>query len=298
MKHQFSDRQQPIGQTLIEAGLISLGQIELALKEQQECGWRIGKILVSHGWIEPETVDFFCDRWCEILQEPKKKPLVYYFQEAYLLNKKQIEALLRLQKLKHQKVRFHRLAVEQGYLKQRTVDFFLSYLFDIYDPKSISVAKPYEVLSRYSQGIKDFAGIDLQQSPLMGISLQGITLDGSNLSQVDLSRANLSSSSLIRVNLNRANLTKAILTEANLSQAFLKEANLREACLERANLEAVKLEAADLQSSYLAQASFAGADLTGAKLPPDYPYEVYYDRHTIFDADFNPQLKGWKLINS
>ena len=297
MKHQFSDRQQPIGQTLIEAGLISLGQIELALKEQQECGWRIGKILVSHGWIEPETVDFFCDRWHKILQEPNKKPLVYYFQEAHLLNKKQIEALLRLQKLKQQKVRFHRLAVEQGYLKQRTVNFFLAYLFNIYDPKSISVAKPYEVLSRYSQGTKDFAGIDLQQSPLMGISLRGVTLDGFNFSQVDLSRANLSNSSLIRVNLNQANLTKAILIEVNLSKSFLKGANLREACLERVNFEGAKLTEADLRSSYLAQASFAGADLTQAKLPLNYPYEVYYDRHTIFDGNFDPQLRGWQLIN-
>lgn len=293
MNNQSSNSNKPLGQILIETGLISIGQIELALKEQEECSMRIGEILVSHGWIKQETVDFFGEEWLKLL-EADKQPLVYYFKKAALLDREQINAIFKLQKLKHKKVRFHRLAVEQGYLKQKTVDFFLAYLFKIHDPKCISVAKPYEVIKDYSQGIKDFSGIDLQKAPLMSVSLKGITLDGSNLSNVDLNKANLSHSSLIRVNLNQANLTKAILTGVNFTNSFLSQANFQEAHLENANFSSAILQKVDFRASYLAQANFAGADLTQARLPLDYAYEVYYNKNTIFDHDFDPKLRGWR----
>ena len=296
MDSSFNNVVRPLGEILIEAGLISISQIELALKEQQKHNARIGEILVSHGWIKPETVNFFADQWFELLEQ-EKKPLVYYFKQAFLLNNEQINAVIRLQKLKHKKVRFHRLAVEQGYLKQKTVDFFLAHLFNILDPKSISVAKPYEVLKSYSQGIKDFSGIDFKKAPLMSITLKGIILDNSNLSSIDLSKANLSCSSLIRVNLDRANMTQADLTEVNFTNSLLTQANLQEAHLEKANFTSATLHNVNLQSSYLEKANFAKADLTKAKLSLDYPYDVYYDRQTIFDHDFDPELRGWKLID-
>lgn len=296
MTNQSSNLHKPLGQILIEAGLISINQIEIVLREQEETGLRIGEILVSHGWIKQSTVDFFAEEWRSLVSEKERKPLVYYFQQAYLLDKEQIAAIIRLQKLKHQKVRFHHLAVEQGYLKQKTVDFLLAHLFNIYDPKSISIAKPYEVLKQYSQGIKNFSGIDLRKAPMMAVSLRGIVLDGSNLSNIDLSRANLSHSSLIRVNLNLANLNQAILTEVNLTNSFLTQANLYEAHLEKVNFSSAILHGVNFQSSHLAQANFSGADLTKAKLPLDYPYEVYYDQHTIFDHDFDPEVRGWKEL--
>lgn len=284
----------PLGQILIEAGLISISQIELALREQEQYRLRLGEILVSHGWIKQETVDFFCEQWPELLKK-EKQPLAYYFQAASLIDTEQVNAVVRLQKLKHKKVRFHRLAVEQGYLKQKTVDFFLAYLFNIYDPKSISAAKPYEVLRSYSNGIRDFSRINLQKAPLMSISLKEVVLDGSNLKKADLSKANLSHSSLIRVNLSQANLTRAVLTEVNLTKSSLTQANFESAHLEKANFESAILREANFRSSYLAQTNFAGADLTKAILPLDYPYDVYYDRKTIFDADFDPKMMGWKL---
>lgn len=286
----------PLGQILIEAGLISIGQIEVALREQQETGMRIGEILVAHGWIEQETVDFFGDRWSELLKQ-EKKPLVYYFKEAFLLDEQQIEAVLRLQKLKHKKIRFHRLAVEQGYIKQKTVDFFLAYLFNIDKLQLISIAKCYEVLNSYSRGMKNFPGIDLRKAPLMNVTLKGVILDNSNLSNIDLSKANLSYSSLIQVNLKRANITQAVLNKVNLSKSCLTQANLEKARLQKANFTAAILQGANLKSSYLAEANFARADLTKAKLPLEYPYDVYYDRQTSFDRDFNPKLAGWKLID-
>ena len=286
----------PLGQILIETGLISINQIAIALREQEETGSRIGEILVAHGWIKQTTADFFAEQWWSLLSEIDKKPLVYYFQQADLLNNEQIQAVIRLQKLKHQKVRFHHLAVEQGYLKQKTVDFFLAYLFKIHDAKSISAAKPYELLRNYYKGIKDFSGVDLRKAPMMSVSLRGIVLDGSNLSSIDLSKADLSHSSLIRANLSLANLTKAILTEVNFSNAFLTQANLRAANLEKANFSSAILRGVDFQSSHLEKANFSGADLTQARLTLDYPYEVYYDQYTIFDHDFNPEFVGWKQV--
>ncbi len=48
----------PLGQILVEAGLISMSQIELALKEQKQTNLKIGEILTLHGWIKQETADF------------------------------------------------------------------------------------------------------------------------------------------------------------------------------------------------------------------------------------------------
>ena len=126
----------PLGQILIEAGLIPISQIELALQEQKHTGYKIGEILVLHGWIEQKIVDFFIEQWSELIKKENKKPLAYYLQEAGLLDAEQIEAILKLQKLKHKKVRFHRLAVEQGYIKRITVDFFLAHLFNIYNAQA------------------------------------------------------------------------------------------------------------------------------------------------------------------
>ena len=296
MSNSSNSVDKPLGQILIEAGLISIGQIEIALKEQKATGTRIGEILVSHGWIERETVDFFAERWGELLKQ-QKQPLVYYFKEACLLNSKQINEVLKLQKLKHKKVRFHHLAVEQGYIKQKTVDFFLAYLFKIHNPQLISVAKSYEVLNKYARGIKNFSKIDLRKAPLMSVTLKSIVLDDSDLSSIDLSKANLSYSSLIRVNLQQANMNRVVLTKANLSQSCLTQADLQEAHLEKVDFTAASLQGVNFQSSYLAGANFAKADLTKAKLPLEYPYDVYYDRFSIFDRDFDPKLTGWKLLD-
>ena len=286
----------PLGQILIEAGLISISQIELALQEQKYNDLRIGEILVLHGWIKQQTVDFLAERWFELLEE-EKKPLAYYFQEAGLLNGEQINTVLRLQKLKQNKVRFHHLVVEQGYLKQMTVDFFAMHLLNVEDSNTTPLAKVYEMLESYAKGEKDFEGIQLRKAPLMSVRLQGVKLDGSNLRKADLSKANLSHSSLKEVNLGMANLSKAILTEVDFSRSCLTEANFRDACLEKANFQKAILHKVDFRGAYLAEVNFAGADLKNANLPLHYSYKVYYDEHTYFDRSFDPKFMGWKKCN-
>lgn len=284
-----------IGKLLIKAGLISSSQLKLAEREHRQGDFEISEIIVARGWVRQKTIDFFAQKWSAILAERAKKPLPFYFKEAGLLNVKQINEILKLQKQSTEKIRFHHLAVEGGYLKQTTVDFFLAHVFNVHDPKTTVGIAPHELVRNYARGKKDFSNIDLRSISLMGASLSGVILNGSNLRSANLSKANLNRSSLIRVNLNQANLTQTVLTKANLSKSFFNQANLQSAHLESANFSEAVLQSANLQSAYLAKANFSGADLTGANLPLDYPYEVYYDSSTIFDEDFSPALAGWKI---
>lgn len=291
-----SNSRKPLGEILIEAGLISAIQLELALQNQKEEKLKIGEILAMRGWIKQGTADFFVERWFKLLKEPTKQPLIYYFREAELLTESQIEELIVEQKSRIPKVRFHRLAVEKGYLKQITVDFFMAHIFKIYGSSLFSFAQPYEVLREYTQGKTIFRRLELINAPLVGISLKGIQLDGSNLRGADLTNGNLSNSSLIQVNLTFATLVKTILTEVNFERAIIIQANLRQAHLEKTNFYKANLQQANLIGAYLYQASFASANLEGARLPKEYSYDVYYDRETCFDSNFNPKTMGWKLI--
>ena len=288
-----SNFNKPLGEILVEAGLVSLAQIEIALQEQKESNLKIGEILALHGWIKQETADFFVEKWSKLVQNKEKQPLVYYFKEAALLDEQQIAILLKEQPKQQKKIRFHNLAVEKGYLKRITVDYFLASLFNIYSSGVFSFAKPYEILRSYTNGENNFQRTQLSCAPLMGISLKKVILDESNLKGADLKSCNLSYSSMIQVNLALANLNKAVLTEVNLEGACLNQANLREAHLEKVNFAQASLQGADLSDAYLLHTCFAAADLKGAQLPSEYPYEVYYDAQTCFDDNFDPVLAGW-----
>ncbi|MEM9271841.1 MAG: pentapeptide repeat-containing protein [Cyanobacteria bacterium P01_F01_bin.143] len=292
-----SNYNKPLGEILVEAGLVSLAQIEIALQEQSQSNLKIGEILALHGWIKQETADFFVERWAKLVSKKDKKPLIYYFKEAALLDEEQISNLLEEQKKqqakRRKKIRFHNLAVERGFLKRITVDYFLASLFNIYSSGVFSFTKPYEVLRSYTNGETDFRRLKLSSAPLIGISLKKVVLDESNLKAANLASCNLSFSSMVEVNLVLANLNKAVLTEVNLTGSCLNQANLREAHLEKVNFTQASLQNADLSDAYLLHACFAASDLTGAQLPSEYPYEVYYDSQTNFDDNFDPVTAGW-----
>ncbi len=287
----------PLGEVLIEAGLISASQLELALQQQKGDRRKIGEILASYNWIQQQTANFFVEEWTGLIKQKQKKPLVYYFRHSGLLNEEQISLLLEEQKQQEKPTRFHRLAVERGYIKQLTVDFFLSNIFQIYHSNVFSFAKPYEILTKYNKGEKNFSRTELTQVPLMSVSLKGIQLDGSNLREANLSNANLSDSSLKQTNLALVNLARSILTKVDFTRANLCQANLREAHLKDANFTRANLQEADLTEAYLFNTVFAKADLRNAKLPTEYTYEVYYDFETIFDDSFDPIQAGWTKLN-
>ena len=293
-------KSQPLGEILIEAGLVSLDQIEFALYEQANKDLKIGQILAHHKWIKQETADFFVEQWPQILKSQEKKPLVYYFKLAGLLNQRQIDDVLQKQQQKSSRPRrFHKLVVQLGYLEPTTVEFFLSKLFSankVSNTKGIPTVKSFEILRKYIQGKRDFSQLAFMKAKLSDITLKEINLSGSNLTSADLNRANLSHSKLIKSNLTNANLAKANLMVVDFSGAILKSANLKETNLDQANFTGADLSGAILTKAYLFNASFAAADLRGATLDASYPYVVYYDSSTSFDDNFNPKKAGWKSI--
>jgi hypothetical protein len=117
----------PIGKLLQNADLISSEQLEKALKIQaQSTKMRLGEILSQQEVVKTETVNFFVDIWQEISQEGEHFPLGYYLKKACLLNDQQVQAILAEQK--NTKLKFGDLAVQKGWLKSGTIDFFLNTL--------------------------------------------------------------------------------------------------------------------------------------------------------------------------
>ena len=285
---------QPLGEILIEAGLVSIHQIQIALQEQKNHQLKIGEILANHGWIQPKTVNFFAEKWSRLVEKQPNRPLALYLLAAALLNRQQLLILKQRQQKANSKTELHFLAVEQGYIKQETVDFFLKHLYQV-KPAGLSFAESYEIIKSYHQGETDFQNKQLIQVPLNGVSLKGIVLNNSNLVQANLSQTNLSNSSFVGANLSLANLRSANLSHANFTKACFIEANLRQSNLEQANFKLANLQETDLREANLLNTSFAGADLRGAKLKPVSGYKVYYDPQTRFDPNFNPIKAGWKL---
>ena len=117
----------PLGKVLEQVGLISDVQIRIALEIQsKDHQVKFGTILVSQGILKQKTVDFFAEQFPKLLQQPKTQPLGYYLQEASLLDAQQIETLLEEQK--QTKQLFGELVVKKGWLKEKTLNFFLQYL--------------------------------------------------------------------------------------------------------------------------------------------------------------------------
>lgn len=120
-------RQRPLGEILIEAGLLSHSQIEVALMDQTyNSGLLLGEILALRGWVKQDTADFFVRDWPSILSHRSSKPIGHYFKRAGLLSEAQIRAILK--EHKQTGVRFGTVAVLQGLLNERTLDFFLTSL--------------------------------------------------------------------------------------------------------------------------------------------------------------------------
>ncbi|WP_448381123.1 hypothetical protein [Gloeomargarita sp.] len=49
----------PIGEYLVEAGLLEQSQVDLALAEQRRTGKRFGDIIVAHGWLQRQTIEYW-----------------------------------------------------------------------------------------------------------------------------------------------------------------------------------------------------------------------------------------------
>ncbi len=121
-------RTKTLGETLQEADLVSSWQIETALQNKNQYpDLRIGEILARQNIIKPETADFFAEDWSKIVLAPEKDAIGYYLQQAAILDRAQVAAILAEQR--ETGVRFGTVAVFQGFLKSTTLDFFLANLY-------------------------------------------------------------------------------------------------------------------------------------------------------------------------
>lgn len=135
-----SRNQVPLGAILQQAGLVSAEQVNQALKQQKQTdsNLTIGEILAQDGKINPQTADFFAERWFSLVTEQPKKPIGQYLKQAALLNEQQIQAILVEQQSSRRK--FGEVAIAKGWLKQATLDFFLSQLKVESSPVSVADA--------------------------------------------------------------------------------------------------------------------------------------------------------------
>lgn len=117
----------PLGALLQQAGLVSAAQVDLALKEQRYISQhRLGKLLSDHGWLNESTARFFAEDWPSLGIESVPLPLGHYFLHAHLLSESQIDNILEQQS--DTKLRFGVLAVANGWIKLKTLNFFLKHL--------------------------------------------------------------------------------------------------------------------------------------------------------------------------
>ena len=156
----------PIGLQLQHAGLISDEQLRQALELQaQYTEMKLGEILVLHEGLRIKTIDFFVDKWQEMVQEGQLYPIGHYLKQAYLLTDKQVEIILQEQKVNQQK--FGQLAVEKGWLEQETVDFFIDNLsFKIPQLMSLNELEEYDRNSLHLE--KKYANYSLILSRILG----------------------------------------------------------------------------------------------------------------------------------
>lgn len=128
---------QPIGEILQEAGLITRPQLDLALRDQEYYqDMRLGEILALRGWIEQNTADFFVQEWFKLIDRSIEKPLGFYLRKAGLLTEEQIQRILIEQH--KESLRFGMIAVQQGLIKQNTVNFFVKNLFPSQIKKTVT----------------------------------------------------------------------------------------------------------------------------------------------------------------
>lgn len=123
----YQNHQPPLGLLLQNAGLITEKQLQKALETQAKyTRMKLGEILVLQEGLQAKTIDFFVEQWHKLIDVGQQFPIGYYFKKASLLNEQQIKIILEEQKDNQQK--FGAIAVQKGWLRPSTVDFFLKSL--------------------------------------------------------------------------------------------------------------------------------------------------------------------------
>ncbi|MGF1490093.1 MAG: hypothetical protein ACFBSE_23645 [Prochloraceae cyanobacterium] len=124
---------------LNQAGLLSEPQIEIALRDcDRHDDFTIEEIIILRGWLKQETLAFFLEQIPELIDRPQKLSLAECLERSALVSKENIAKLLNYQQETGNTLAA--LAVELGYIKQSTLDFFVNYIIAP-DPENSSVSK-------------------------------------------------------------------------------------------------------------------------------------------------------------
>ena len=155
----------PLGLALQSAGLISQEQLQKALELQSKyTQMKLGEILVLEEGMRAKTIEFFVKKRHEIATQGQQFPIGYYLKDASLLNSRQVEAILQEQKKTKQK--FGDIAVQKGWIKRETIDFFLDTL-SFKSPEKISLV----ILEEYDRQVlhleNKYANISLIMSRIL-----------------------------------------------------------------------------------------------------------------------------------
>ena len=174
-----------------------------------------------------------------------------------------------------------------------------------------------QLCEQYSQGLRQFQNLRLENANLAKaflsqIDLSSSQLDRANLAQADLDRAIFRECSLVEANFSRANIvganfTRADLSKTNFTGANIAGANFTRANLNRANFSLVKLslpksfsQEQNVEPVQIVKAnkvSFRGANLRGAfffgvdLISADLEGAVY-SKNTNLPANFDPVKAG------
>ncbi|BAC09221.1 hypothetical protein [Thermosynechococcus vestitus] len=177
-----------IGELLLKAGLITPGQLQVALIEQGiYTKVRLGEILALHGWLSQETIDFFVEEWPKLAQDKQKHPIGFYLKKAGLLTEEQINQILKEQW--QASYRFGALAVLNGWVKQETVNFFLEHINPNALKESVRIEKAtLSTVNRRTAQSRNHATKHSKQSSifLKNTSLKNHLVDPEDLSEIDL----------------------------------------------------------------------------------------------------------------
>lgn len=57
-----SPRTKRLGGYLVEAGLLTPAQVDVALNDQKSTGMRFGEILAARGWVKQQTIEYFMQK--------------------------------------------------------------------------------------------------------------------------------------------------------------------------------------------------------------------------------------------
>ncbi len=79
-----------LGSYLIDAGLLTTSQVEVALNDQYSTGMRFGDIIVERGWVKKQTIEYLYRKIIELEREigqPLDRGVVRTSYSLYKLRK-------------------------------------------------------------------------------------------------------------------------------------------------------------------------------------------------------------------